>query len=61
MARRTRDYGKAFEENLKGKERANPDYAFLFDENVSESLTGSFQSVDEDGVTDVSDPRLSRI
>lgn len=34
VARRTREYGKTFEENLKGKERANPAYAFLFDDKV---------------------------
>lgn len=61
VARRTRDYGKAFEENLKGKERANPDYAFLFDENVSETFLGRVHEPREEDVTDELDPRLSRI
>lgn len=42
VARRTREYGKSFEENLRGKERANPDYAFLFDEKASETSAQGF-------------------
>jgi hypothetical protein len=35
VARTVRDHGERYEENLKANQRSNPDYAFLFDDNVS--------------------------
>jgi hypothetical protein len=34
VARTVKDHGERYEENLKANQRSNPDYAFLFDDNV---------------------------
>lgn len=34
IARTVRDHGSKYEENLMAKHRSNPDYAFMFDDNV---------------------------
>lgn len=34
VARTVRDHGERYEENLKANQRSNPEYAFLFDDNV---------------------------
>jgi U2-associated protein SR140 len=35
VARTVKDHGERYEENLKANQRSNPQYAFLFDDNVS--------------------------
>jgi U2-associated protein SR140 len=35
IARTVKDHGKKYEENLKAKQRSNPEYTFMFDDNVS--------------------------
>jgi hypothetical protein len=35
IARTVKDHGTKYEENLKAKQRSNPEYTFMFDDNVS--------------------------
>jgi len=38
VARTVKDHGERYEENLKANQRSNPEYAFLFDDNVGSSI-----------------------
>jgi len=38
VARTVKDHGERYEENLKANQRSNPEYAFLFDDNVGYSI-----------------------